>query len=95
MFEENLLLNPLTWVIIILLTTAFILFYRVIVGPTIPDRFIGVNTITTKLMVVIAVLSILIEEYFLLDIAIVLVLVNTVGGLVLAKHLERCAQDGN
>lgn len=89
MVEENILVNPLWWTIIILLGTSLVLFYRVIGGPTIPDRIIGINTITTKIVVGIAVISIVTEQYFLIDLAIVLLMVNTVGGLILAKHFER------
>lgn len=89
MVEENILVNPLWWTIIILLGTSFVLFYRVVMGPTIPDRIIGLNTITTKIVVGIAVISIVTEQYFLIDLAIVLLMVNTVGGLILAKHFER------
>ncbi|MFW6048083.1 MAG: monovalent cation/H+ antiporter complex subunit F, partial [Candidatus Natronoplasma sp.] len=60
-----------------------------VMGPTIPDRIIGLNTITTKIVVGIAVISIVTEQYFLIDLAIVLLMVNTVGGLILAKHFER------
>ncbi|MBS3781750.1 MAG: cation:proton antiporter [Candidatus Thermoplasmatota archaeon] len=89
MVEENILVNPLWWTVIILLGTSFALFYRVIMGPTLPDRIIGINTITTKIVVGIAVISIVTEQYFLIDLAIVLLMVNTVGGLILAKHFER------
>ncbi len=89
MVEENILVNPLLWTIIILVATSIILFYRVFVGPTIPDRIIGINTITTKIVVVIALISIVSKQYFLIDLAIVLLMVNTVGGLILAKHFER------
>lgn len=89
MVEENILVNPLWWTVIILFGTSFLLFYRVIAGPTLPDRVVGVNTITTKIVVVIALISIITEQYFLIDLAIVLLMVNTVGGLILAKHFEK------
>ncbi len=89
MVEENLLVDPLWWTMVILLVTSFVLFYRVVFGPTQPDRIIGLNTITTKIVVVIVLFSIILEEYFLIDLAIVLLMVNTVGGLILAKHFER------
>ncbi len=89
MVEENLLVDPLWWTMVILLGTSFVLFYRVVFGPTQPDRIIGLNTITTKLVVVIVILSIILKEYFLIDLAIVLLMVNTVGSLILAKHFER------
>ncbi|MBS3816243.1 MAG: cation:proton antiporter [Candidatus Thermoplasmatota archaeon] len=92
MVEENILVNPLWWTIIILLVTSFVLFYRVVEGPTLPDRIIGINTITTKIVVVISLISIISEQYFLIDLAIVLLMVNTVMGLILAKHFERGAE---
>ena len=89
MVEENILVSPLGLTIIVLLITSFILIYRVIVGPTLPDRVVGFNTITTKMVVVIAVLSVLLREFYLLDLAIVLLMVNGVGNLILSKHLEK------
>jgi len=89
MVEENILVSPLGFTIIVLLLTSFILIYRVIVGPTLPDRVVGFNTITTKMVVVIAVLSVLLKQFYLLDLAIVLLMVNGVGNLILSKHLEK------
>ena len=89
MAGEDFLVNPLGWAILVLLGTSFVLVYRVLVGPTLPDRIVGLNTITTKIVVVIALLVGLLEEYFLLDLAIVLLMVNAVGGLIMAKHFER------
>jgi len=89
MVEENFLVSPLGLTIIVLLITSFILIYRVVVGPTLPDRVVGFNTITTKIVVVIAVLSVLLREFYLLDLAIVLLMVNGVGNLILSKHLEK------
>ena len=89
MAGENLLVNPLGWTILVLLATSFVLFYRVIAGPTVPDRIVGLNTITTKVVIIIALFAGFLEEYFLIDLAIVLIMVNAVGGLILAKHFER------
>ncbi|MDD3492097.1 MAG: monovalent cation/H+ antiporter complex subunit F [Candidatus Thermoplasmatota archaeon] len=89
MAGEDFLVNPLGWAVLVLLGTSFVLVYRVLAGPTLPDRIVGLNTITTKVVVVIALLAGLLEEYFLLDLAIVLLMVNAVGGLILAKHFER------
>ncbi|MGC9307422.1 MAG: monovalent cation/H+ antiporter complex subunit F [Thermoplasmatota archaeon] len=89
MAGEDLLVDPLGWTILVLLTTSLVLFYRVLAGPTVPDRIVGLNTITTKVVVIIALLAGFLEEYFLIDLAIVLIMVNAVGGLILAKHFER------
>ncbi|AEH24325.1 monovalent cation/H+ antiporter complex subunit F [Pyrococcus yayanosii] len=72
-----------------LLLTTIMATYRVMVGPTLPDRVVGLNTVTTKVVVMTAVLAVLWEEWYLIDAAIVLLMVNSVSGLLLAKYLER------
>jgi multicomponent Na+:H+ antiporter subunit F len=57
-------------------------------GPTLADRIVGINTVTTKTVVILAIFGFIAEEYFFLDLAIVLLMVNAVGGLILAKYME-------
>ncbi|AEC52542.1 putative monovalent cation/H+ antiporter subunit F [Pyrococcus sp. NA2] len=85
MVEEGLLVAGI-WVLII---TGLMALYRVIVGPTFADRIVGLNTITTKIVGVIAILAVLWREFYLIDVAIVLLMVNSIGGLMLAKYMER------
>ncbi|MDK2869325.1 MAG: multicomponent Na+:H+ antiporter subunit [Pyrococcus sp.] len=85
MVKENVLVAGI-W---ILLATAIIASYRVIFGPSLGDRVVGLNTITTKVVGAIAILSVLWREWYLLDLAIVLLMVNSVGGLIMAKYMER------
>ena len=75
----------------VLIFTAVLITYRVLRGPTLPDRVVGLNTITTKVVIIIAIVSVLRREYYLIDLAIVLLMVNSVGGLILAKYMERRA----
>ncbi|WP_457752257.1 monovalent cation/H+ antiporter complex subunit F [Thermococcus sp.] len=76
-----------------LVFTAILITYRVVRGPTLPDRIVGLNTITTKVVVIIAVVSVIRGEYYLVDLGIVLLMVNAVGGLILAKYMERRGHD--
>jgi len=87
--EENILVDPFGWGVLILIGTSLLLTYRVLFGPTLADRVVGLNTITTKLVVIIAILAALRREFMLIDLAIVLLMVNTVGALIIAKYLER------
>ncbi len=95
MVEENILVNIVgnidmfQWVVILLIITSFMLFYRVLFGPTLADRIVGLNTITTKIVVVIALFSAINNQFAFIDLAIVLLMVNAVGGLILSKHFER------
>ncbi len=89
MVEENLLVTPFGWGVLVLMFTSILLTYRVLFGPTLPDRIVGLNTITTKVVIMIAILSVISKQYFLIDLAVVLLMVNAVGGLILSKYLER------
>jgi len=89
MVEENLLVTPFGWGVLVLIFTSILLTYRVLFGPTLPDRIVGLNTITTKVVIMIAILSVISKQYFLIDLAVVLLMVNAVGGLILSKYLER------
>ncbi len=89
MVEEYLLVNPFTLALFIVLFTSIILVYRVVAGPTTPDRIVGFNTISTKITIVIAIMAFLKGEYLLIDLAIVLLMMNALGSLILAKHFER------
>jgi len=88
MVEENLLVNPFGWAAIVLVATSLILSYRVLFGPTLADRIVGINTVTTKTVVILAIFGFIAKEYFFLDLAVVLLMVNAVGGLILAKYME-------
>ncbi|EHR78832.1 cation:proton antiporter [Thermococcus litoralis DSM 5473] len=88
MVEENLLVSPFGWGAVVLVITSLVLSYRVLFGPTLADRIVGINTITTKTVIILAIFGFIAKEYFFLDLAIVLLMVNAVGGLILAKYME-------
>ncbi len=90
MAQESLLVSAFY----LLVFTAVLITYRVLRGPTLPDRVVGLNTITTKVVVIIAIVSVMRGEYYLIDLAIVLLMVNSVGGLILAKYMERRGRSG-
>jgi len=89
MVKEYILVSPFTLALFIVLFTSVILIYRLMVGPTTPDRIVGFNTISTKITIVIALLAFLKNEYLLIDLAIVLLMMNALGSLILAKHFEK------
>jgi multicomponent Na+:H+ antiporter subunit F len=64
---------------------ALIAFYRVIEGPTLPDRVVAVNGIGTATVVVLALLAVGLDEGGLLDVALVYALLNFLLSLGLAK----------
>jgi len=61
--------------------------YRVIIGPTIPDRMVGVDIFGILVVGVCAIISIQTERSFILDIGIAWIILSFIGTLTLAKYL--------
>ncbi len=75
-------------VVIVLVATSMICLFRVIFGPSISDRIVGLNTISTKVTVVFVLLAVLYERDLLLDLAIAFAMLNVISSLVVSKYLE-------
>jgi multicomponent Na+:H+ antiporter subunit F len=61
---------------------------RVIFGPTIPDRVVGIDTINTIVIVGMVIFGTAYEEIIYIDVAIVYALLSFVSTLFIAKYLE-------
>lgn len=64
--------------------------YRVLQGPTIFDRVLGLNGISTKAIILLVVMGIVYERVdMFIDISTGYALLNLVGALAVAKYLEQ------
>ena len=72
-------------VIIFCACISIICFVRAVMGPTIPDRILAINMIGTQMIIIIAVLTILLREAWLADVAAVYALLSFLGVVVLTK----------
>ena len=64
--------------------------YRVVAGPHIIDRIIGVNVIGTKTIAVIVLTGYLFNRVeFFIDIAFVYALINFIGTLAFSRYVEQ------
>ena len=77
------------------LITAFIILplFRLIAGPTIPDRAIALDTINTYIVAAMILYGAAFEEIIYIDIAIVYALLSYITTLYIAKFIERRAKD--
>jgi len=67
----------------------FVYLYRVLRGPTIFDRVLGLNGISTKAIILLIVIGVYFERVdMFIDIATGYALLNLVGALAVAKYLE-------
>ena len=82
-----------TFLLYILMSLAILLgayLYRVLKGPTIFDRVLGLNGISTKAIILLIVMGIYFERVdMFIDISTGYALLNLVGALAVAKYLER------
>ena len=63
--------------------------YRVLRGPTVFDRVLGLNGISTKAIILLIVIGIYFERVdMFIDISTGYALLNLVGALAVAKYLE-------
>lgn len=66
-----------------------LLFWRVLVGPTLPDRVIAADLFATMALGLIAIYVVRTGEPAFLDAGLVLTLVAFLGSVAFAKYLER------
>ena len=72
-------------VLVILAVMLFACLIRAVRGPRIADRIVAVNMMGTMVMVMIAVLSLLLKEGFLVDICLIYALVSFLAVTVISK----------
>lgn len=58
---------------------------RSVLGPRIADRIIAVNMIGTMIIMIIAVLSVYLDENYLVDICLIYAMISFLGVVVLCK----------
>jgi multicomponent Na+:H+ antiporter subunit F len=66
---------------------ASVCMYRIIKGPTIPDRMVGIDIFGILVVGICAIISIQTEKSFILDIGIAWIILSFIGTLTLAKYL--------
>ena len=80
----------LLYILVLLAVLLGVYLYRVLQGPTIFDRVLGLNGISTKAIILLIVMGTYFERVdMFVDISTGYALLNLVGALAVAKYLER------
>lgn len=74
-----------------MVVSLFLAFFRLIRGPSLPDRVVALDLTALIVVAIIALYEIWTDEPVLLDAAIVLALVTFLGTVAFARYLERGA----
>ena len=70
---------------VVLTVTLLITFFRALIGPRKSDRMVAVNMMGTQAICLIAVLTLRLEEHWLVDIAIIYAMFSFLAVTVLSK----------
>ncbi len=84
----------LTPVFMMLLTAIFLAFWRLVRGPSLPDRVIALDVIASLSLGMIVVYAISADQPIYVDAAIALALIAFLGTVAFAQYIERRARDG-
>jgi len=76
-------------VAIFLAVCILIVLVRLFLGPTQPDRLVGLDTLNTIVVVTMVILGMAFEEVIYIDVAIVYALLSFVTTLFIAKYIEK------
>ncbi|MDR4989187.1 MAG: monovalent cation/H+ antiporter complex subunit F [Bacteroidales bacterium] len=63
--------------------------YRVIKGPTIADRMVGIDILGILVVGITAIIAVKTDRMFIMDIGIAWIILSFIGTLTLAKYLGR------
>jgi multicomponent Na+:H+ antiporter subunit F len=80
--------NEYLFVLVLLFLSIVISIIRVILGPTAPDRVVGLDTINTIVISSMVIFGAINNDIIYIDVAIVYALLSYISTLFIAKYLE-------
>ena len=81
------------WIMAGFIVLILLALLRAMIGPTVIDRLIGINAITTMVSMIILLLAFYRQEFEFIDVAIVFMLCGFAGGLWIIKVLTPSVWD--
>jgi len=63
----------------------FFVFIKAVIGPGVSDRLIAVNLIGSIVIIMLAILSVILKENYILDICIIYAMISFLAVIVLCK----------
>ncbi|MET3576926.1 Na(+)/H(+) antiporter subunit F1 [Bhargavaea ullalensis] len=80
----------LFWIALVFIVISMALFvYRLIKGPTAPDRVIALDAVGVALISMIGLLSVLVGTNFYLEIILLLAILSFIGTVAFSKFIEK------
>ncbi|MBQ0138502.1 MAG: Na(+)/H(+) antiporter subunit F1 [Kurthia sp.] len=82
----------MNFILVLIITVSFALIafiYRLIKGPTSPDRVIALDAIGVAIIALVGLLSIYVKTTFFVDIALLLAILSFIGTIAFSKFIEK------
>ena len=73
----------------ILSILALLIVFRMLIGPTIWDRLLCVNLLTSKVLMILVILAYLNEQNYMIDFAIIYALLGFIGIMFIAISIQK------
>ncbi|WP_419959384.1 Na(+)/H(+) antiporter subunit F1 [Psychrobacillus sp. BM2] len=78
------------WIIVVLISLSVLGFvYRLVKGPSTPDRVIALDAIGVGLIALIGLISILFDTVFFLEVILLLAVLSFIGTVAFSKFTEK------
>ena len=91
--ESTLITAAVTIAMAMILITAFLAFFRLVLGPSLADRIVALELLGTISIGLVAVYSLIVDQPGLLDAATVVALVAFLGTVAFAGYPQRSPPD--
>lgn len=85
---EEFVQNTMTIGMVLLAITILLSFIRLLRGPTLPDRVVALDMLTSVAIALTAVYAILTDQPVFLDVATVLALISFLGTIAFARYID-------
>ncbi len=75
-------------VLAVLVLSLLLVFYRFLVGPTVSDRVVALDALTTVITAGLVLLGYLYQRYIYVDVALIYAVLGFIGVLAIARYIE-------
>lgn len=81
-------MSTFVFAFLILSVSVFSMSVRLVMGPTVPDRVVALDTMNTFIVAMMIILGAIYDSIVMVDIAIVYAALSFVGTLFIARYIE-------
>ena len=81
-------------VVYIVIGISIVSMYRLVLGPTPEDRMLGLNQVSSQILIILLLVAVKFERPIYLDVALVYAILGFIGILAVAKYVDRRGKGG-